>query len=101
MDFSFLCVVFLELAAFPLARAKRLKKGGKLNIFLSLLDARLHKRFHRRLHQTWTVETTGSVFVAIKLPRPKKYIYVYSIRLILINVNELRNQVYSQRKTES
>ena len=39
---------------------------------INLLDARLHKRFHRHLHQTWTVETTDFVFVAIKLPFPPK-----------------------------
>ena len=53
-------------------RQRRPEEAGKLNIFLSLLDSRLHKRFHSHLHQTSTVETTHSVFVAIKLPGQKK-----------------------------
>lgn len=57
------------------------------------------KRFHRRLHQTWTVETAGSVFVAIKLPLTrKKYIHVYSIGWTLINSNELGNQLCSPKE---
>lgn len=44
----------------------KLRKGGKQNIFIIIQAIRLHKRFHSFLHQTWTVETTNSVFAAIK-----------------------------------
>lgn len=65
---------FQTLSPFPLAEAKWLKKGGKQNIFFSLLDARSHKRFQSRLHQTSTVKTTNAVFLAIKLPPPSPHL---------------------------
>lgn len=61
---------------------QRLRKSGKQNILIIIQASGLHKRFHSPLHQTLTVQTTNSVFAAIKHsapfvlpppPPPKKY----------------------------
>lgn len=77
----------------------KILKSGKQNIFLRPLKDRLHKRSHSPVCSALTSKTTGYVFAAIKLPRlgkkttkKTKDICAYSIYMILINSNELKNQ---------
>lgn len=51
---------------------QRLRKSGKQNILIIIQASGLHKRFHSPLHQTLTVQTTNSVFAAIKHSGGKK-----------------------------
>lgn len=67
---AFLPVLFcgqkVAYALFSFFLMQRLRKSGKQNILIIIQASGLHKRFHSPLHQTLTVQTTNSVFAAIK-----------------------------------
>lgn len=80
---------------FALTEAKKAQKGGKLNIFFSLVDAGLHKRFQSCFHQTSTVETTNSAFLPIQISplkeKEQKGKVKISVQVILVDSVQLHS----------